>query len=377
VYVVWISGQSSAGTLLWRWQYFSTFEGTSHSWLSVFYGVVTSIVVALGARVARVATLPWAFTKGSNSNVLSAFSVGAFFFGCLAILALASPFGNEQWFLEAATIAVAVPAAAGAHTAVLRMRLQGLTSGPMSMAVACSIVVAGATQWLLTTSLVTTRPFLIPILAVVAALIGALGCYRVARTDIAARATLAVTTLTAVILFGSGIAFGGIRLAAEWHTQNVGVPLTPILADAGGGGIDRPETPEQSTQMSDAALWLRAHAEDSDIVAIPGHAAAFIPAISGLRGYATGEFEATKLGPAGSLDLFRARQGTLEEYLSQQSPELHDRLCRDGVRWLWIPRPWQPRPSGPEARVRYSNSAGDVVELLCTRTLASSIDTPR
>ena len=375
VFLLWIGGQSSSGTLQWRWNYFTEFSGEPVYSRTVLYGIATSLVVSIGARIPRMAGVPFAAAERPTRNsAVVWFGVFALAAAWAAGILIVSAYGNEQWFLESATVVTAIPSAYGVLLAWRSLRAQRFRTWlgrgshvlPLLAVIASSVMLGVITQMGLQSATGDERPYLVPTAVIAVAVVLAIAVSVTLVAPSRRGSSTSALAVLAIILVGSSIVFGAIRTVHVWRLPEASQEAAESTAptDANGVPDDRPTTPPQSVLLSTAATWLDTNSADADIVAIPGRASAFVPALSGLRGYATTEFEAVNLGPRGNAAEFADRAATLADYLGTRSDSARLAMCDDGVRWLWLPSTAVADPAS-YGDLSYRNDAVAVVRLAC------------
>jgi hypothetical protein len=150
------------------------------------------------------------------------------------------------------------------------------------------------------------------------------------------------------------------RPAAAWTatravTTQIGVVQPNSGAGAGAGAADT-SVDSMPVDRSAAAAWLSGNAAAESIVATTNTVSGFLPAVTGLRTYLSGQLYQAGLGAAGSRAEVERRVAVIEGLLSAEWETALVELCDAGVDYFWV------EGSSPlVAQADASFAAGDVM----------------
>lgn len=256
---------------------------------------------------------------------------------------------NDTWFALAASAPLAVISAAGAGEAWLSLgQRRGQALAWLVAAAVVLIVLVGA-LWMTGASggniFVSTWRWLGPIVGAAGAVaIGALIGRRLGGPG--GRPALAGAVLLLVLVSAPGRALG---VGTDQVGSQPGLgedAFSPI--ESFTEALDRTEITEWSDQHVAAAAWLRDNADRSDLVATNVTFSPFVPALTGLRTYASGILYQAPYGRPAGVPVLLEREEQSWAFIDAPSAANVAPLCASGVRWLWIDpmrtaaRDWAP-----------------------------------
>lgn len=295
-------------------------------------GVTLSVVLLLAAQLTGMAA-PWigllpAALGPARLQPLFAFGYSAAASAALLLVILDAPDGNERLFAtSAATVIAPISAAGVAYGMQQFLTPLRLSHARLATSAAVLVVTVLGLSLASQSDVFDVRPWLFPstVLLVTAGLAAVVVSWlpRPRR-----RSWRTWITSFSAVLFALAIAF---------------TPATQLVSAVESGGV----SPDQvdaawmagAQQAGDA---VRAAATDDDVVALWNAATdadvslRWVPALTGLRGYFGPDPSVARLGPAGSLAETDRRRAVLADFLTSHDP---DRLCSEGVRWVWVNDP--------------------------------------
>ncbi|MDD2818531.1 MAG: hypothetical protein PHN51_07010 [Candidatus Nanopelagicales bacterium] len=370
LYLKLVSGSASPGDLK-----FGTFldRASTVQGLNPFPGTAGVIVGTLILLIAI--SLRWAGLLWLIRNATTRTSPSTLYGMALALTGLAAVFFlssglNETWFALAASAPLIAISSAGVAEAIRentqndRHKLPLLLSAAL-LAIGGSVVVSafwitgpsGGDPW------VSTLRWLGPLAAILIAVPLSALCVRFRRNSFTRRG--AAVALSLLVLVG---------IAAQGRFLGIGsdkVGVLPLISYEYFGSLlpfvksQDTVTPEQwSDQHVIAADWLKSHATSEDLIATNISAGSLVPALTGLRTYASSVIYQAMYGPPKFTDVVLQREKEEWGFIDQPSPTTFTPLCLMNANWIWVdPERTQTRNWEPYASVAFENSDALILKI--------------
>jgi len=130
------------------------------------------------------------------------------------------------------------------------------------------------------------------------------------------------------------------RPAAAWTAIRPVNTQIGVVQPNSGAGTDAgaADTPVDSLprDRSAGAIWLAENASRESIVATTNTVSGFVPAVTGLRTYLSGQLYQAGLGATGSRAEVERRVSVVEALMSEEWDSALAELCNAGVDYFWI-----------------------------------------
>lgn len=362
LYLSMIAGSASPGDLRFGsiLDRASTVQG-----LNPFPGTV-GVLVGTGIMLIAIA-IRWIgvfwFVRNhdSRSRPSTIYAIALAVAGLLAVVFMSSGL-NETWFALAASAPLIAISAAGAAEAIQNnekkysaSKFHLLLIGASSIVVFLVVTLlwrtgpSGGDPW------VNTLRWLGPITGVLLTLAFAFLIKKAINKRTGRRiSTLSVTLLALVCLAGQGRLLGV-------GSDKLGV-LPPLSYEYFGSflpfvnSLDTLSFTQWSDQQVTAAAWLKKTAGPDDLVATNFTASGLVPALTGMRTYATSTIYQAMYGPKSITNLVLDRERQEWFFIDQPSAAHLDPLCTAGVNWIWVdPLRTQQRSWEPFATIVFEN----------------------
>ena len=280
---------------------------------------------------------------------------------------------NDTWFALAASAPLAVISAAGAGEAWTAFGARRWVALAWILGVALALFVDVGALWASGASggnvWVSTLRWLGPLAGVSVGI--AIGWLLGRRLGVPGRrGGLAGAVLLLVLLSAPGRALGV-------GTGQVGVQpglgedaFSPI--ESFTEAIDYTPIVEWSDQHRAAADWLRDAGSLDELVATNVTFSPFVPALTGMRTYASGILYQAPYGLPSGVQVLLDRERESWAFIAEPSEASAAPLCSAGVRWLWIdPTRTEVQDWAPFARIAFANDAAIILALEAEACLTS------
>lgn len=300
-------------------------------------GIAAGTLILAVAIAIRWAGLLWfVVDRDRRWAPASVFGVGLVLAGVGTVLLLSGGM-NDTWFALAASAPLAVISAAGAGEAWLTFGKQRWRVLLWSIAAAAVLVLAVAALWMTGASggnvFVSTLRWLGPIAGGCGAvIIGLMIGRRFGPAGTRGALAGAVIMLILVSAPGRALGVGSGQVGVQPGLSDDAFSPVGSFTEA----IDRAVVTEWSDQHVAAASWLRANASENDIVATNVTFSPFVPALTGLRTYASGIAYQAPYGRPGSIEPLLEREAQSWAFIDEPSAATVAPLCGAGVSWLWV-----------------------------------------
>ena len=324
-----------------------------------------ALILAMAARPAGLGLL--IARRGWRSDPAVVFALGGFLAGLGALLVLREGV-NETWFALAASAPAGALSAVGVGVGLAWLASRGIRR-PLLLAagltIPVSLIVLVLTwNWPIDTDSPAPRvlPWLAAVLPWFIAPMLAWAALRWAARDrdrVVGWQPVAALAVGIVVL--ASIA---TRPAAAWTAiRPVTTQIGVVQPNAGGGsGADSTSVDSLEADRSAGAAWLLENASVDSVVATTNPISGYLPAVTGLRTYLSGQLYQAGLGATGSRAEVERRDSIAGALTSEDWEQAVTELCDAGVDYLWI------EYSTPLTdRVDAAFASGDVV-------IVSSID---
>jgi hypothetical protein len=289
--------------------------------------------------------------------------------GLLAVVFMSSGL-NETWFALAASAPLIAISAAGVAEGIrnishkemnnrLRLLLAAVTAvvGFVVVSLLWRTGPSGGDPWF------GTLRWIGPLAAVVVVvLLSAFVAKLTVKQHLLKTAVLAISLLALVGISAQG-RFLGIG------SDKVGV-LPPLSLEYFGPflpfvtSLDTTITTQWSDQHVAAADWLKSHAQSDDLLATNFTAGSLVPALTGMRTFASAVIYQAMYGPTSLTDSLLTREREEWAFIDRPSSDTLAPLCEAGVSWIWVdPIRTQTRNWEPFATVVYTNADATILKL--------------
>ena len=320
--------------------------------------------VILGTAIVALAVTPrWAGVFSLIANLAwrwrpeTWLSIG-FIGSSLGALLLFNSF-NEIWFSTSVSGPLAATSAVGAGIALGSLQQGGRPATAKLLAASgVAALVLFVLVWVLWSTgasggnvFVGTQRWLGPLIAWSGAVLAGIGFALWARRSVKPSAVFsgAVVVLIFVALPGRllgagtsqiGVLDNGIR--NEWFNVSKEGRVTTI---------DQVETNDWTDLRMQAAAYLRARADQTDLVATNASRSPFVAGVTHLPTFVTGMVYQYDYGPIETKQELVDRERTIWDFVDEPQADNAEFLCDQGVDWLWIDkqrtdqRSWEPYAS--------------------------------
>ena len=314
----------------------------------VAYGLAVAASISLGTQVAKWLGVGFLFrsTKTLNNVMLAWGAAGIVLAVCG--FTLLGGIGTELWFVEAGSISATLASAYAVGVFMDEVRkdsLPGWTQRSSFLVVASAGLVAVSVWLIVPLDFAAERPYL-KALVPLATIFGLAWCLPYIlggkytgwrnRVGLAAAIGLATATLLPIT----------VEVSGKWSPARSSD--RPAGYFSGADALLDSRVSNRDEHLRDAAAavtWLRQAASRSDLVASSVPVTTWLPALSGLDMYAGNREVVGYWLPQGSESIFDRRQDLVDQYVESGAREVRNRLCQDGVRWLWRGvSDWQGKP---------------------------------
>jgi hypothetical protein len=370
LYVTLISGSASPGDLRFGsiLDRASTVQGLNP--IPGTVGVLIGTAIMLIAISLRWAGLIWFIKQPATRKTPSVIYGSALAVtGLLAVVFMSSGL-NETWFALAASAPLIAISAAGVAEGIrnishkemnnrLRLLLAAVTAvvGFVVVSLLWRTGPSGGDPWF------GTLRWIGPLAAVVVVvLLSAFVAKLTVKQHLLKTAVLAISLLALVGISAQG-RFLGIG------SDKVGV-LPPLSLEYFGPflpfvtSLDTTITTQWSDQHVAAADWLKSHAQSDDLLATNFTAGSLVPALTGMRTFASAVIYQAMYGPTSLTDSLLTREREEWAFIDRPSSDTLAPLCEAGVSWIWVdPIRTQTRNWEPFATVVYTNADATILKL--------------
>lgn len=299
-----------------------------------------ALILAMSARPAGLGILVGRRDLRADPAVM--FALGGFLAGLAAVVALREGV-NETWFILAASAPAGALSAVGVGVALTRLGSQGL-SRPLAWALLASVplsllVLTLTWNWPIDPESPAPRilPWLAAVLPWLLAPVVAWSLLRLAGAVALASQWQAVAALAVGVLVFTSIL---TRPAAAWTASRPVITQIGVVTPTTGSTsiTSTPGAAPTSSLDSDRASAARWLLEDSDrdaLVATYPTLSAYLPAVTGLRTYLSGELYQAGLGALGSRAEVERRSALMGDFAAAVDDAVRS-LCDAGVDYYWI-----------------------------------------
>ena len=304
------------------------------------WGPVLGTIALLLAMSARPAGLGLLLARpGTRTDPAVVFAVGGFVAGLGAVVVLSEGV-NETWFALAASAPAGALSAVGVGVGLAWLGKKGVRR-PLGIAVGLTIpvsLIVLVLTWNWPIDPDSPAPRVLPWLAAVLPWLIAPGLAWLVlrlggRDRVAGWQPVAVLVVGVVVL--TSIA---TRPAAAWtaiRPVNTQIGVVQPNSGAGAGAADN-SVETLPSDRSAAVAWLSENAGAESVVATTNTVSGFVPAVTGLRTYLSGQLYQAGLGATGSRAEVERRAAVVGALTSEDWEQTVAELCDAGVDYFWI-----------------------------------------